>query len=61
MRGFMYAAGYQDPERARRTVHARLAADIPCGRCDRCTVRCALGFDVRSRALDMARLAAVPA
>jgi predicted aldo/keto reductase-like oxidoreductase len=57
MRGFMYAAGYQDPARARRTVQAELAAGVPCDRCGRCTVQCALGFDVRSRALAMARLA----
>jgi predicted aldo/keto reductase-like oxidoreductase len=56
MRGYMYAVGYQDPQLARRTLRAWTSADVPCGDCGRCFVQCALGFDVRSRALDVARL-----
>jgi predicted aldo/keto reductase-like oxidoreductase len=59
MRGYMYATGYQDPARAMRTAGSRVDTGIPCVRCRRCPVRCALGFDVKSRALDMARLLAV--
>jgi len=56
MRGYMYAAGHQQPERARHTLRAWTPADVACRRCERCDVRCALGFDVRSRALHMAHL-----
>jgi uncharacterized protein len=56
MRGYMYAVGYQEPRQARHALRAWTTADIPCGGCDRCRVQCALGFDVRSRALDVARL-----
>ncbi len=55
-RGYMYAVGYDDPPRAAETVRRCLAAGLPCERCDRCTVRCAMGFDVRSRALAVASL-----
>jgi hypothetical protein len=60
MRGLMYAAGYNEPARARHTLRRWTPADIACRDCDRCEVRCALEFDVRSRALHMARLLAVP-
>ena len=49
MRGYMYAVGYDDPQRARRP-RGLARADIACTRCRDCLVRCALGFDVRARA-----------
>jgi uncharacterized protein len=63
MRGYMYAVGYQNPQLARHALRAWTSADVPCGDCDRCGVRCALGFDIRSRAIDVARLldAEIPA
>lgn len=56
MRSYMYATGYQEPARAIRTLRGWTSSDVACTTCDRCHVRCALGFDVRSRALQMARL-----
>lgn len=56
MRSYMYAVGYGQPGQAVRTVRAQTSADIACTRCDRCRVRCALGFDVRAGALHIARL-----
>jgi uncharacterized protein len=57
MRSYMYAVGYQEPQRARATLRGLAGADIACTRCARCRVRCALGFDIRARAREMARLA----
>ena len=59
MRAYLYAAGHQQPTKARDTLHAWTEADIACSRCARCDVRCALGHDVRSRALEMAPLLAL--
>ncbi len=56
MRAHMYDAGHDQPDKARATLRDWTPADVICGRCDRCGVRCALGFDVRSKALDVARL-----
>ncbi len=56
MRAHMYAVGYQQPDRARDLLQGSTSADIACVRCNRCEVRCALGFDVRARAWEMARL-----
>jgi uncharacterized protein len=59
LRASMYAFGYQALGKARATLRGWTRDDIPCQECTRCEVRCALGHDVRSRALDMARLLAV--
>jgi predicted aldo/keto reductase-like oxidoreductase len=56
MRGYMYAAGHGRPGHARHVLRAWAPSDIHCTRCDDCRVRCALGFDVRARARDRARL-----
>jgi hypothetical protein len=56
MRGYMYAVGYDDPQKARRALGGWTRADVACTRCEECRVRCALGFDVRARAMDMTRL-----
>ena len=56
MRGYMYAVGYEEPEKTRRTLAGWTRADVACTHCDRCVVRCAVGFDVRARAREVARL-----
>jgi len=56
MRGYMYAVGHGRPQHARHVLRAWAPSDIHCTRCDDCRVRCALGFDVRARARDLARL-----
>jgi len=56
MRGYMYAVGHGRPAYARHLLRGWAAADVACTRCDACPVRCALGFDVRARARDLARL-----
>jgi len=56
MRGYMYAVGHGRPRHARHVLRAWAPSDIPCTTCTDCPVRCALGFDVRARARDLARL-----
>ena len=53
MRAHMYAAGHGQPAKARAVLGPRRSADIACLHCDRCDVRCALGFDVQARALSL--------
>ena len=56
MRGYMYAVGHGRPRHARHLLRRGPPSDIPCTRCGDCRVHCALGFDVRARARDLARL-----
>jgi len=56
MRGYMYAYGYRSVSRARETLREAGLAALPCAQCSSCPVRCAVGFDVRSKALDLARI-----
>jgi predicted aldo/keto reductase-like oxidoreductase len=57
MRAYMYAYGYRDPGKARETI-----VDIApaCAGCGECPVSCAMGFDIRGRILDIARVRDVP-
>ena len=54
MRAHMYAVGHGRPHHARHVLRGWTPADIPCTNCSSCGVRCALGFDVRDRALAVA-------
>lgn len=60
MRAYMYAYGYGDPGRAKRAIARSLTESPPCGECASCSVDCAMGFDVRNRILDIARVAEIP-
>lgn len=60
MRSYMYAFGHRKPFKARETLTSWSPADVPCRSCDPCRVHCALGFDVKARALDIARILDVP-
>jgi len=60
MRAYMYAYGYRNPWQARDTI-ADISPAVPsCGRCTECTVSCTMGFDVRDRVLDIARVRDIP-
>jgi uncharacterized protein len=61
MRAHMYAAGHGRPEHARHALRGWSSGDVPCTRCESCPVRCALGFDVRGRAVSVATLLGHPA
>jgi predicted aldo/keto reductase-like oxidoreductase len=60
MRSHMYALAHKQPGKARNTLSGWSVRDVPCPNCADCVVDCALGLDVRSRAVDVARLLDVP-
>ncbi|UCG51463.1 MAG: aldo/keto reductase [Candidatus Latescibacterota bacterium] len=60
MRSYMYAFGHRRPKKARDTLRSWTSSQIGCKSCTMCEVTCSLGFDVRSRALDIARILEVP-
>jgi uncharacterized protein len=60
MRSYMCALAHRQPGKARRTLAGLSAGDVPCFDCADCVVDCTLGLDVRSRAVDVARLLDMP-
>jgi predicted aldo/keto reductase-like oxidoreductase len=56
MRSYMYAYGYRNLLAAKETFESSGTANLPCAACDRCVVECRMGFDVRQRAMDIARI-----
>jgi len=58
MRAHMYAVGHARPEKARAVLRGWSPDDIGCSDCTACTVQCALGLDLRPRALAVRRLLA---
>jgi predicted aldo/keto reductase-like oxidoreductase len=55
MRGYMYAAGHEEPLKAAELLRSWKYTDIACSDCEQCEVACALGHDVRNRSMEMAR------
>jgi uncharacterized protein len=60
MRSYMYAYGYRNLGAAYDLVASLDVSTNPCGNCGSCPVKCAMGFDVKSRTTDIARLQAAP-
>jgi len=60
MRSYMYAYGYRNLRLAQETLKSAELASLPCYDCRQCSVDCTMGFDVRSKILDIARLENVP-
>ncbi len=60
MRSYMYAYGYGNLEFARKTLCSTGLHSFPCNDCSDCNVNCLMGFDVRSKILDIARLQEIP-
>ncbi len=60
MRSYMYAYGYKNLGLAKQTLEETGIATMPCNQCHTCSVTCRMGFDIKARALDIARLHAVP-
>jgi predicted aldo/keto reductase-like oxidoreductase len=60
MRAFMYAYGYRKPDKAKETIAQAAPERLPCGDCASCRVTCVMGFDVKRRILDIARVRDVP-
>ena len=64
MRSYMYAYGYRNLAAAKETLQSTGlrdgTANVPCTRCDACSVDCGMGFDVKAKIEDIARLRHVP-
>jgi predicted aldo/keto reductase-like oxidoreductase len=60
MRSYMYAYGYSNLEHAKKTLCSTGIESFPCTDCSNCSVRCQMGFDVKTKILDIARLQDVP-
>jgi hypothetical protein len=56
----MYAFGYNEPAKARKTLDSMNLVSVPCIDCKSCRVRCVSGFDIKRKAIDIARLKDVP-
>ncbi len=60
MRAYMYAYGYNETRKARRLLDRINLSGAPCKLCPVCNVNCPMGFDVREKISDIARLRDVP-
>lgn len=60
MRSYMYAYGYRSPLKAKRTLERIPPGMLSCGSCEACVVKCTMGFDVRGRMSDVARILDLP-
>jgi predicted aldo/keto reductase-like oxidoreductase len=61
MRGYMYAYGYRDLKKAKDALRYVDLSGIPCDSCGHCRVtQCSMGFDVKSKVQDIARIRHVP-
>jgi predicted aldo/keto reductase-like oxidoreductase len=60
MRSYMYAHGYRNLELAKDTVLSANLPEAPCGGCDVCGIECTMGFDIKNRIENIARIRQVP-
>lgn len=60
MRSYMYAYGYRNLAHARETLCTAGLRSVTCESCNECKVTCQMGFDIKSKILDIARLKDVP-
>ncbi len=60
MRSYMYAYGYHRPGKARETLQHLAENNMTCLDCGNCRVTCTMGFDVKQKVRDIARLRDVP-
>ena len=60
MRSYMYAYGYGNLRQAKKTYELAETGSVPCTDCKTCYVDCKMGFDIRSKMLDISRLKEIP-
>jgi ferredoxin len=60
MRSYMYNYGYSAPAEAYETVASLELPDNPCDDCAVCNVNCAVGFNVKGKVSNIARIKNVP-
>ncbi|UCH14218.1 MAG: aldo/keto reductase [Bacteroidales bacterium] len=60
MRSYMYAYGYRNTSNAKATLANAGISSLPCPECDFCKVECTMGFNIKQKIMDIARLNKVP-
>ena len=60
MRGYMYAYGYNNLNLARSTIDMANIKNNSCRDCSRCRVNCRMGFDIKGKIMDIARIRGIP-
>jgi predicted aldo/keto reductase-like oxidoreductase len=60
MRSYMYARGYHNFDASQSTLEQIDPSRLQCQNCSTCLVSCAMGFDVRERALAVAKVKDIP-
>jgi predicted aldo/keto reductase-like oxidoreductase len=60
MRSYMYAYGYRNLRLARHTMDRADQHGLSCKDCTECQVTCTMGFDVKGKILDIARIREIP-
>ena len=56
MRSYMYAYSYRNLAAAKETFELAGMTEVPCAECGTCLVKCTMGFDVKKRIGDIARI-----
>ena len=57
---YMYAYGYRNLSLARHTMDRADQHGLSCKDCKECLVTCTMGFDVKGKILDIARIREIP-
>jgi predicted aldo/keto reductase-like oxidoreductase len=60
MRSYMYAYGYRSLASAKTALDPLGLNEDPCAGCESCAVECSMGFDVKGKVQDIARLRYLP-
>ena len=60
MRSYMYAHGYRNLAKAKEALRHVDLDRIACSTCDTCRVNCTMGFDIKNKVEDIARIKNVP-
>jgi predicted aldo/keto reductase-like oxidoreductase len=60
MRSYMYAHGYRNLAKAKEALRHMDLDQVACSTCESCRVKCTMGFDIKSKVEDIARIKNVP-
>ncbi|UCF78430.1 MAG: aldo/keto reductase [Candidatus Eiseniibacteriota bacterium] len=60
MRSYMYVYGYRNLAAAKDAMETVALSRVPCDSCSTCSVNCPMGFDVKGRIQDVARIQNIP-
>jgi predicted aldo/keto reductase-like oxidoreductase len=60
MRSYMYAFGYGNFSHAKSNLDHAALPSKPCSNCSTCTIDCTMGFDIKNKVQDIARIGDIP-